>query len=248
MSRYPVYVVVALVFFLVLNPLPSPANDQPLSFSKAKSELVKLYRQHPQARSFYCDCTIDWQGKKGIPNALSCGYQPRKPITRSGKANARATRIEWEHVMPAYWFGHQLQCWQQGGRKACKSDPLFRQMEGDLRNLRPAIGELNGDRSNYRFSMLPGESRAYGQCDFEVDFKQRKAEPPPQVRGDIARTYFYMAKRYDLQLSKQQQKLFAAWDASDPEDDWERQLIELTGQVTAKHTTKSLASILLPAN
>jgi deoxyribonuclease-1 len=124
--------------------------------------------------------------------------------------------------MPAYWFGSQLQCWQDGGRKACKKIKAFKRMEGDMHNLVPAIGELNGDRSNYRFSMLEGEKRRYGQCDFEVEFKAKKAEPPEAVRGDIARTYFYMADRYKLKLSKSQRKLLGVWDRADPVDAWER--------------------------
>jgi len=133
--------------------------------------------------------------------------------------------------MPAYWFGHQRQCWQNGGRKACRKDPVFTQMEGDLHNLQPAIGEINGDRSNYRFSMLAGEERLYGKCDFEVDFKGRKAEPRPTVRGDIARTYLYMADKYNLPLSRQQRRLFEVWTKSDPVDPWERQRNRLIARV-----------------
>ena len=47
-------------------------------------------------------------------------------------------------------------------------------------------------------------------------------EPRPEVRGDIARTYFYMSQQYGLKISKQQQRLFKAWDKQDPVDDWER--------------------------
>ncbi len=198
--------------------------DKPISFGKAKKHLVTLYKANPDIKTFYCGCKIKWRGKKGIPDADSCGYSPRKPVTSSGKANARATRIEWEHVMPAYWFGHQLQCWQDGGgRKACRKNKHFKKMEGDLHNLQPAVGELNGDRSNYRFAMLEGEPRVYGQCDFEVNFKGKKTEPPPNVRGDIARTYFYMSDRYKLKLSKSQKKMLDAWNRSDPVDAWERQ-------------------------
>ncbi len=196
--------------------------DKTISFSKAKKELVKLYQKQGVTKTYYCNCDIKWTGKKGSPIADSCGYTPRKPITRSGKQNVRAKRIEWEHVMPAYWFANQLQCWQNGGHKACKKVKAFKKMEGDMHNLVPAIGELNGDRSNYRFAMLEGESRKYGQCDFEVNFKAKKVEPMPSVRGDIARTHFYMAERYNLKLSKQQNKLFLAWDKTDPVSDWER--------------------------
>ncbi|MDA0427653.1 endonuclease I family protein, partial [Stutzerimonas frequens] len=84
------------------------------------------------------------------------------------------------------------------------------------------VGELNGDRSNFRFGMIPGEPRAYGACDFEVDFKQRVAEPPESVRGDIARTYFYMEDQYGLRISRKQRQLFEAWGRMDPVDAAER--------------------------
>ena len=113
------------ILLLIVACAPSQAAEQ-LSFSQAKKVLVKLYQANPDATTFYCGCTIKWQGKKGIPDAKSCGYIPRKPVTNSGKKNVRATRIEWEHVVPAYWFGHQLKCWQEGGRKACKKDKKFR--------------------------------------------------------------------------------------------------------------------------
>jgi len=27
----------------------------------------------------------------------------------------RASRIEWEHIVPAWFFGHNLDCWKRGG-------------------------------------------------------------------------------------------------------------------------------------
>ena len=124
--------------------------------------------------------------------------------------------------MPAYHFGHQRQCWQKGGRRLCKKDPVFKKMESDLHNLVPAIGEVNGDRSNYKFGMIEGEKRSYGSCDVEIKFKAKRAEPRPEVRGDISRIYFYMRDRYGLRLSRQQERLFKAWSNSDPVDSWER--------------------------
>ena len=56
------------------------------------------------------------------------------------------------------------------------------------------------------------------QCDFEVDFKARVAEPRESVRGDLARINFYMAAQYNLTMSSQQRKLFEAWDKQDPVD------------------------------
>jgi endonuclease I len=61
-------------------------------------------------------------------------------------------------------------------------------------NLVPAIGEINGLRSNYSFAMISGENREFGTCDMEIE--NPKAEPRPEVRGDIARIYFYMNWAY----------------------------------------------------
>ncbi|MDO6564592.1 endonuclease I family protein [Amphritea sp. 1_MG-2023] len=186
--------------------------DAAPSFSRSKRLLATLYQQNPV--SFYCGCDYQLQGKKLIPDWQSCGYTPRKNANRAG-------RIEWEHVVPAWAFGHQLQCWQTGGRKACKRVEAFKRMEADLHNLVPAIGEVNGDRSNYSFAALEGEPRVYGRCDMEVNFKQRKVEPPVNRQGDIARTYFYMRDQYGLHISAKQEQLFAAWHRLDPVDQWE---------------------------
>lgn len=184
------------------------------NFSQAKAAAVKI--NHDAPGSFYCGCKINWQGKKGIPDLSSCGYQVRKN-------QQRAERIEWEHVVPAWQFGHQLQCWQKGGRKNCDKDPTYRQMEIDLHNLQPAIGEVNGDRSNFMYSQWRGGEGQYGQCPMKVDFKNKLAEPPERARGTIARTYFYMRDRYHLKLSRQQTQLFNAWDHQYPVNRWECQ-------------------------
>lgn len=88
-------------------------------------------------------------------------------------------------------------------------------------NLEPAVGEINGLRSNYSFAMTSGEKREFGSCDMEIE--GRKAEPPPKVRGDIARTYFYMDSAYPGRgvISRKNRKLFDAWNKQDPVDSWE---------------------------
>ncbi len=116
-----------------------------------------------------------------MPDLTSCGYQVRKN-------SERASRIEWEHVVPAWSFGHQRQCWQDGGRKNCVKDPVYRRMESDLHNLQPAIGEVNGDRGNFMYGQWSGGEQQYGQCAMKVDFKNKLAEPPAPVHGSICVT------------------------------------------------------------
>jgi endonuclease I len=57
-------------------------------------------------------------------------------------------------------------------------------MESDLYNLVPAIGEISGLRSNFSFAMILGEKRKFCTCDMKIE--NRKAEPRPGVRGNIA--------------------------------------------------------------
>ena len=174
-----------------------------------------MYKGQHQT-SFYCGCNFYYQGKKLKPDLNSCGYEIRKQ-------KKRANRIEWEHVMPAWAFGHQRQCWHGGGRKACKKDKTFREMEGDMHNLVPAIGEVNGDRSNYRFSDWNGKSSQYGQCKMVVDFKRKQVQPPKESRGTIARAYLYMSDRYHLKLSKKERRLYQIWNKQNPPARWECQ-------------------------
>lgn len=96
-------------------------------------------------------------------------------------------------------------------------------MEADLHNLTPAIGEINADRSNFQFGVLPTTSKQHGNCNFKVDFKGRTAEPRDEVKGQIARIYFYMHDRYNMQMSQQQQQLLMAWDKQYPVSDWARE-------------------------
>ena len=204
------FILALLAFFVCF----SLSAEEFTRFSTAKRHLIKTLPSN--AKSIYCGCDIKKQGKKLVPDPTNCGYVPRNTHTRSGNVNARALRIEWEHIVPAWEFGHQLQCWQDGGRKNCRKVRVkFRKMEADINNLAPAIGEINADRSNYRFGMLSESATQYGRCEVKVNFKQRVIEPPFYARKQIADAYAYMQKTYGLKISKQQQKLFNAWQKQD---------------------------------
>lgn len=205
------------------------------SFSKSKKQLRTIYQDHQI--TFYCGCKYDYQDKRDMIDNAACGYTPRNVRYKSGKPNTRSKRIEWEHVVPAENFGRQFSCWREGssscvksngkhykGRKCCtKVSKEYRIMQADMHNLVPAIGELNGDRSNYRYDFELPQSKQYGACEFEVLFKERRARVRKDIRGNIARTYLYMNDRYGMKLSKQEQKKFQAWDKEDPVDAWENE-------------------------
>jgi len=93
-------------------------------------------------------------------------------------------------VVPVEAFGQAF----KGHNGARKVAAPFRYMEADLYNLQPAIGEVNRLWLNYSMALIPGEARAFGRCDLEIE--DRKIEPRPDIRGDIARTSFYMDAAY----------------------------------------------------
>ncbi len=92
-------------------------------------------------------------------------------------------------------------------------------MEAELHNLVPSVGELNADRSNLPYGEVPGEPRAYGDCDFEV--ADGLVEPAIGVRGDLARIYLAMDLWYDIGLTPEERAQFEAWSAADRPDMWE---------------------------
>lgn len=198
------------LLLFVLFSCASAYADTPRTFREAKKAAWQIYADRPV--DFYCGCRF----KGDRIDLASCGYIPRKQPKR-------AARVEWEHIVPAWVIGHQRRCWQQGGRKHCTaSDPLFSRAEADLYNLVPVVGEVNGDRSNFGFGMLSEKPGQYGACPFVVNFKQRTAMPGESSRGAIARTYLYMSERYRLRLSRQDQRLYAAWNRQHPVSEWER--------------------------
>ena len=84
------------------------------SFSESKKLLKEIYKDHQT--TFYCGCKYNPLDKDNMIDRNSCGYVPRNELTKKGKENERANRIEWEHIMPAENFGRHLPCWREGGR------------------------------------------------------------------------------------------------------------------------------------
>lgn len=220
---------VLILAFLVLTSLNAKEID---NFTKAKKVLTDFYTQHPQYQSdFYCNAPFKWV-KNRFEVIPSEAYTPRNAKTKKGKINERARRIEWEHIMPAHNFGQHLPCWRKGGRKECQNDETFNKMEGDLQNLVAAIGEVNGDRSNYRYaeSTKDMEFSQYGKCAVFTDFKAKRFYPADYSKGWIARSYLYMSKTYKIRLSDQEKGLMEAWDKTFPVSQREKDFREFAAK------------------
>jgi len=219
-----------LLSLILLTTLLFSANE---SFSKSKKQLRKIYQGHQT--TIYCDCKYNYKDKKNMIDRKSCGYKPRNERTKKGKVNQRARRIEWEHLIPAENFGRQFDCWREGnakcvsskgkkykGRKCCtKVNKKYRRMQADMHNLFPAVGELNADRSNFKFDFELAKPIKYGECRFDVNFKQRRAKVKEDIRGVIARDYLYFNSKYKMKLSKQEMKKYKTWNKQYPANKWE---------------------------
>ncbi len=182
--------------------------------------------------TFYCNCPYALDGTL-LEGA--CGYEARNPTTSSGEIDARAHRVEWDHVVPVSRFGQARACWRdRESFSACRKpdgtlmskrdccyevDAEFRAMHNDLQNLQPSIGELKADKNDLTYGTIDGEARNYGACDFEVD--EEIVEPAAEDRGAIARTFFYMERVWRMQLTQNERELFETWASEDPPDSWE---------------------------
>ncbi len=119
-----------------------------------------------------------------------------------------------EHIYPASWMAAFLGC---GTRDECRQNSEhFNRMEADLHNLYPSRADINRARSNYRFAMIEGELREFGECDFERNTSSRLAEPRPITRGNIARAIFYMHAEYGLPIDSRDLELLKEWNRADP--------------------------------
>ncbi|ABM04301.1 Deoxyribonuclease I [Psychromonas ingrahamii 37] len=215
--------ITTLILLLAFSAISYAAgNTTKDSFSKAKKMLEKsVYFDHRE--TIYCAASFDSKKQITAPN----GFHTSKYVKR-------AKKLEWEHVVPAENFGRTFKEWPEGSpqcsnnkgksfkdrRCAEKVNVEYRHMQADMFNLYPAIGAVKALRSNYNFTMLPEEASDFGSCKMKID--NRKAEPPVEARGRIARTYLYMDETYSrYSMSKSQKQLMNAWDKMYPVNEWE---------------------------
>ena len=205
----PIVAIAVSAVFCAVDKEPMP---QHYNYRGAGQQMKRIYYGDLQ-ETIYCGCK--YNDKKKVDYS-TCNFKPRENPKR--KSFKRAESVEWEHIVTAHNMGHFMPCWKDGGRKNCSAnDTLFKILEGDLHNLYPAIGEINGDRSNFMYSQWTNNPEPmYGECETIVDFKLKKAQPRKEVRGLIARVHFYMEKTYGIKLSSQDRKLFEAWDKMYP--------------------------------
>jgi deoxyribonuclease-1 len=139
-------------------------------------------------------------------------------------------RLTVEHVYAADWIANRFGC----ENRNCEH-PDFKRAEGDLHNLWPAIGAINFSRGDKLFGEIRGEKRTLPpsvadlNCDYErTNGANAIVEPRRPVRGEIARSLFYMHVEYELNL-KGMLPMLKRWNAKDPpnaHEGWRNNQIE----------------------
>lgn len=182
-----------------------------------------VYLHDSERTTIYCEASFDTSKHIIFPTGFS-----------SSKYKKRAQKVEWEHIVPAENFGRNFIEWREGdercvtrkgkafkGRRCAeKVNQEYRLIQSDMYNLYPAIGAVNAMRSNYNFVMLNNKKNSFGSCAMKIS--ARKAEPPINARGMIARSYLYMHQSYPkYSMSRQQIQLMNAWNNQFPVTQWE---------------------------
>ena len=232
------FLAIGVVFVFLAG--PSYAQDPLSSFSKAKKFLADIHEEIGHLKTVYCGCPyVRTTTSGGDIDRDACGLKARSNEMRSD-------RLEWEHVVPASWFGNTRACWQLKnkvypactksngnsltGRKCCeKVNSHFMSPNTDPNNLFPSGGEVNGDRSNLPYGDVSGEPRDYGACDFEI--RNKVAEPGTMVRGELARAMLYMAGTYGVDIRVPLETVLE-WSKNDPPELWETGRAKLIAERT----------------
>ena len=214
-------------------------NRHSQSFYAVKKEMLSdIYYDH--RRTLYCDAEFTRNKQilppKGfnLPNLQKVDFDVHN--IQAEELERRAARMEWEHIVPAQNFGKTFPEWSKGHPK-CKSNKGksfkgrscaeqesedFRYMYTDMYNLYPSIGAVNYLRANYNFTQFSGRKKpTFGACG-GMRISDNKVEPRNEVKGLIARTYFYMQATYPrYSIGKPMATVLKAWDKQYPVSRWE---------------------------
>jgi len=134
-----------------------------------------------------------------------------------------------EHVYPADWMATEHGC----DNRDC-DNPTYKHAEGDLHNLWLAVKSINSSRGDKPFGEVEGENRFQYCPSFERTYSPNPpfVEPRDSVKGNIARSLFYMHTEYGYPLHGMKSML-KRWNRLDPPGEHEHwrneRIFELQG-------------------
>lgn len=97
--------------------------------------------------------------------------------------------------------------------------------KSDLHHLYPTDSKMNSRRSSLHFGEVVKEVEGLNcntaRLGHEVNNSQIVFEPPARHRGNVARSLFYFATRYQMKISPQEESALRKWNREDPVDEAE---------------------------
>ncbi|MCK0164253.1 endonuclease [Marinobacter sp. S6332] len=118
------------------------------------------------------------------------------------------------YIYPLADIRNALSC---GTTRQCEQDNRYRQIASDLHNMIPVGNRTELRRRNTRYDNI-GTSIEKNDCGIRES--GLFFEPPPKVKGDVARSMGYMVGTYGLPWLGPAQ-VFQGWNQVDPPDDRE---------------------------
>ena len=215
-------------------------NRYSQSFYAVKQVMAdKIYYDH--RRTLYCDAEYDKfkrikkpAGFK-LPDLNNVDFKVYD--ISDEELWRKAERMEWEHIVPAENFGRTFNEWSKGHKncvsnkgkqfkgRSCaeKESEDFRYMYTDMYNLYPAIGAVNYLRANFNFTQFNQRDNVknlFGGCRLKIS--RNRVEPRDEVKGLIARTYFYMERTYPrYKIGEPMRGILKTWNNNYPVTRWE---------------------------
>lgn len=125
------------------------------------------------------------------------------------------TKINVEHTWPRSRFG------------TSRGSSKFRIQEADLHHLYPTDSRTNSTRGNYFFSEFPSSDTLADCISSKKGIISETGaygfEPPAEHKGNVARSLFYFAVRYDMRIPEYEEFYLRQWHLFDPVDSEEIQ-------------------------
>jgi len=202
---------------------------------------------HDNLNTLYCGC--DYTTARTIDLA-ACG------VTARDKYVARASKMEWEHIVPASLMpAANMSCWQHSEsnatcaeknlktRSCCErvSQPA-KNMIFDLHNMAPSVGQVNAYRLHDRYGVVADGGTGFEDwpgCDAQhfraSSTREHRFEPPDCAKGDVARVWFYMNDQHGVAIPDVEWNMFVEWDQADPISPWELERDRRIAAVQGNH-------------
>lgn len=143
-------------------------------------------------------------GKEKYIKDVYCG---KKYSFKDGNSTDH-TEVNIEHTWPQSKFSTK---YDKGMQKS------------DMHHLYLTDSKANSDRGNNEFGIAgDAKNEIHAQdCDISVLFRGDSGylfQPPANHRGNVARSLFYFAVRYNMPISKKQEAALRQWHVADPVD------------------------------